>query len=1349
MVEESVPALSYFRRYLRLVNDDSSISILSEEEFLALAGPKVVLGEPGMGKSELMQQASRLFSVESIPAVRFMHSRRPEQFLVAGRPLLIDGLDEAMARKDGDAVDEVLSRLEEIELPDFLLTCRAREWQTRSYSNLRKLYKTSINVATLEPLSRPEAKEFLLTRFPSIDSEHVLSHLDSHGIDDLYANPLMLSLLGQVAEASQRLPATRASLLEQVCGLIWPEHDEERNEQRRDTVTEEEALSAAGAIMASLLFAGADVISNAAENYLQDGEISLIDVQKLPGAEKVQSVFASKLFISVSTGRARPIHRVIAEYLGARWISACTNTSRLRRRLLSSIWESGGIPASLRGLHAWLAYHSQPLALDIIRADPFGVLRYGETSFLPASQAVELFDSLEKLAESDPYFRAQDWQSHSAVGLLIPALEEKIRSAISSNASNFHFRSLLIEGLKGSPLASELTQTLENIVLSGTRFYRERNAAVDALRPFRDRTWWEPSIAALRDQGTEDSTRLAHELIDDLGCDVSDEIIVSVLLAELGLTISPLPRGRDNRKHMLRSYKGLVDQLSVHRIPVILDMLVESTGYLLNVDPMAQRDIAGFAASLIVRVIDEELEISNDALRIWNWLGLVKKAQYFRNEEKQELQTRLDKNTELRRAIQEVAIASKFPSRAIWIAEIELRDLLMGLSQRPDDVTWHLERLGPADNKDPVLREAWQDLMRLGFDGKVFDPKLRDASRIFQRGDAQLEAEIRRIENPKKPGWQRKREKNTAKYSKRQRIEKEWRRRSFLSNRDALKRGDLSHILGPAQCFLGLFCDDEKNTSEQEKLADWIGEDLAADALLGFEAVLFRTDIPSSHDIAAGFAEGSTWNFGFAIVSGLLCRLRSGATFGDLPRDVLVSGLLLVYDGRCCGNRQGEDALAKALEMEVLTTPSARDDFARLWIEPGLVKGGDYVSGLYTLGHEEAWADTAMNLVPNWLLTFNELPFDVEIRLVDCLSIASGIAYLTEVARSRSTTKYATEEQTLSWFAIDVVVRFDEIQDELPSGAFNYPKFIWYCRNRMQSQRFGRPTFASINQARWIIEQFRGVWPYKTMIGSSAGDENSHDATEFLNAAITYIADKIDDEAVDVMQSLTAAPRDSYSDSIGHMAAEQWQKRAETNYSPLTPNQLRAILTDGKPVQIDDLKAMIIEELTAAQKILIGDDLDQVRDFWNDSGIPHTENRCRDRLAALIGPELMRYGIQRITEADMPQTKRADLAFSAGTMQLPMEVKGQWHDDVWSAATDQLDARYLIDWRSEQRGVYCVLWFGNIPSSSGRRLKPPPSGLTSPTTAEEMRRTLILTIPLARRHLIDVVVLDFTAGSAV
>lgn len=135
-----------------------------------------------------------------------------------------------------------------------------------------------------------------------------------------------------------------------------------------------------------------------------------------------------------------------------------------------------------------------------------------------------------------------------------------------------------------------------------------------------------------------------------------------------------------------------------------------------------------------------------------------------------------------------------------------------------------------------------------------------------------------------------------------------------------------------------------------------------------------------------------------------------------------------------------------------------------------------------------------------------------------------------------------------------------------------------------------------------------------------------------------------------------------------------------------------------------------MEEIAVAQKILVDDDLDQVRDFWSDDGRPYDENRCRDRLAAMSGPELMGCGVQRITEAEMPNNKLADLAFACVTMQLPMEVEGQWHPQVWDAATDQLDQKYLIDWRSDQRGIYCVLWFGDLPASSGHRLKAPPAG---------------------------------------
>ncbi len=245
---------------------------------------------------------------------------------------------------------------------------------------------------------------------------------------------------------------------------------------------------------------------------------------------------------------------------------------------------------------------------------------------------------------------------------------------------------------------------------------------------------------------------------------------------------------------------------------------------------------------------------------------------------------------------------------------------------------------------------------------------------------------------------------------------------------------------------------------------------------------------------------------------------------------------------------------------------------------------------------------------------------------------------------------------------------------------------------------------------------------------------------------IDRIADDTSIAASEGLQRLTAGPPDSYSELIRHMAAEQRQKRAEQDFSALMPADLAALIEDGPPGNIEDLKALMLEELRVAQAKLIGDDLNTVVEFWNDQGIPRDENRCRDRLAAMIGPELARYDIQRMTEADMPKVKRADLAFARGTMQLPMEVKGHWHAEVWDAASGQLDAQYLIDWRSEQRGIYCVLWFGEVPAATNRRLKVHPDGLSAPTNAEEMRTMLIARIPEARRPLIDVVVIDLTSG---
>lgn len=1339
-------AINYFSRFLRKPDEQGQEQIVDDTEILAIAGPKVVLGEPGMGKSELIKELGRRLDVQPVDASRFMHSQDPSRFVVVGKPLLIDALDEAVARHEGDAVVLILARLEDAGSPEFILSCRAREWQSRSATRLRQIYGVEPIIFSLEALSRAEASSFLEQRYPTVDAAHVISHLEAHGIADLYGNPLTLGLMGQVAEYDAQLPATRAALFERVCTLIWPEHDRDRHDLGLGRITADQALSAAGAIMAGLLLAGAEAVNLLGPTQSQDNDVRLVDLELLPEAGAARAIIASKLFQSVGVGRAKPIHRVIAEFLGARWLAQQATAKRAQRRLLAQFHGAGAVPASLRGLHAWLAFHSTAMAPAVIAADPFGVLRYGETVTLTSEHADCLLGALKSLAEIDPYFGAQDWDSHSAKGLMIPNLRTKIEAIISSTESNGHLRAVLIADLKDMPLARDLADTLEAVTLSTERFYRERQDAAAALMPYRDRAWWQQTIANLRIQGTADSTRLARNLIQEFDCDVPDELLVETLLAEMGLTICPLPSAGAERVHTYRHYGRIVDMMPATRLTNVISLLADHASLVDYSDWQGRNDLAEIVALLMVRAIDEKKVSPCDAAALWSWLGTFNRTRTSNRTATESLKLRLEEHDTLRRAVQLYALYEARPRPTIWMSQIDLDERFVGLAGRSKDVTWFLERLSGADNKDQGLREDWRDLMRFGFSRDGFDPDLRAASRQFQAGDGQLEAFVHKLQNPKKPGWKLRQERNAAKQERKTRVDFETRRRQYAAKRAELRAGELGVTLAPAKVYLGVFHDLEREQLPTDRLVEWFGSGLGNDAMTGFEAVLHRSDIPTSAEVAQSFADSQRWNYGFAIMAGLLARQRAGRGFTDLSVEVRKTGLLLCHDSYYTCESDDLPLLRNALEQAVIPTAKDREDFARLWIEPSLAARNSYVSDLYMLAHDEHWQPTGAALASEWLVKFPNVPLNVEKELVDCLTHSGALASLASVAAARHSMVFRNVEHLYTWLAVDVLVRFDMVLPELSGIGVDHPEFIWALRDRFQLGGHGAMLRVSIAQAKWIVSQFRAQWPHTVLHGSGSGDNNLYNATDFLRTMINRIADDTSVEASEAMQALVAEPSDTYSDQIRHMAAEQRQKRAEEDFAPVSPSNLGALLTEKPPSNADDLKSLVLEELTIAQKILNGDDLDQVRDFWGEAGVPYDENRCRDRLAALIGPELQRYGIQRITEADMPNTKRADLAFACSQMQLPMEVKGQWHPEVWRAATDQLDLKYLIDWRSEQRGIYCVFWFGDLPSKSGRRLQAPPEEVNTPTSADEMRKVLIELIPEARRAMIDVVVLDLTAG---
>ena len=1335
----------YFPRHLSLEDTENAPVHVDEAGLLAIAGPKVVLGEPGMGKTELVTELGRRLGIEPLSAVRLMLSKEPAKFVQPGQPLLIDALDEAMSRREGDAVDTILAQLEAVGSPEFILSCRAREWQTRSESNLRRLYGRNPSIFRLEPLSRAEARLFLTQRHAAADADHVLSHLDDSSLADLYGNPLTLELMGRVAERDTHLPSTRAGLFERVCTQIWPEHDAERQDTGLAQITEDQALCAAGAISAGLLFAGAEAVSAAGAAYVQKEDVRLPELASLPGAGAARAVYSSKLFHSVGPARAKPVHRVVAEFLAARWLASQAASPRAQRRLLAQFVGGGAVPASLRGMHAWLAFHSSAMAERVIAADPFGLLRYGETASLTVQQADCLFDALCELAKNDPYFRAADWDAKTVSGLMIPALRDRIDAVIGSAASNAHLRSLLIEGLDGLPLAGDLASTLEEVLLSRERFYREREGAAEALFPLRDLAWWQKAIARLDDLGDEDSTRLARNLIEEIDAKVSDELLVATLFAGMGVTVCPLPRVRKRRPYAVL-YEQILGAIPADRLRPVLDLVSSYAGLVAPSDWESARDVERISSHLIVRAIDERVVGRADGATVWRWLGSLARSGRFNRESKEELFSRLSDHVELRHAVQHHALYEARRRDTLWAAEIDLEDRLVGLAMRAGDAEWFLERIADADNQDPNLREDWCDLMRLARGPEGFKPEVSVLADRFMRGDRELQEFRRNLENPRKTPWQIKHERQRAQRECKERVRIAMQRKDYADNRTKLCAGELGAILDPAKAYLGYFSDISRDQPPPERIAEWLGPDLRDDALTGFEHVLHRADIPTAEQIAQGFAEGVTYNFSFPIVAGLLERQRTGKGIADLPPEVRLVGLLLCYnDGWDADDNL--PALREALEAMVIATPEERQTLTRLWIEPSLAAGKEHVAGLYKLAHDPDWLATGGALAGEWLLTFPQVPKNVELELVDCLTHSGELATLRIVAVARDAMVFRNFNHMLAWLAIDVLVRFEEVQPDLADiGACN-PEFIWFLRNRLLFERRGGMMPLSIAQAEWVVTQFRGRWPYATLEGSGSGDTNPYDATDFLRALLNRIANDTSAEASEALQRLIGKSEDTYTGLIRHLAAEQRQKRAEEAFSPLSPVALGALLTDGPPSNADDLKSLVLDELAVAQKKLIGEDIDQVRDFWTDMGIPRDENRCRDRLAAMIGPDLARYDVQRITEADMPMGKRADLAYARGPLQLPMEVKGQWHEDVWDAATGQLDIRYLIDWRSEQRGIYCVLWFGEQASKTGRRLKAHPDGAAAPTTPEQMQAMLVERIPAARRSLIDVVVLDLRAGA--
>ncbi len=133
----------------RLSHDDArgAKSIVGEDALLAGRAPIVLLGEPGMGKTELMLKLNEHPGYQYITA-RSLVRRQPAQLnLEKNDVLAIDALDEIAAFGEEDTVHQVLASLSALGYPRFIISCRAAEWRG-ALPTLRGLARTPTSIGT-------------------------------------------------------------------------------------------------------------------------------------------------------------------------------------------------------------------------------------------------------------------------------------------------------------------------------------------------------------------------------------------------------------------------------------------------------------------------------------------------------------------------------------------------------------------------------------------------------------------------------------------------------------------------------------------------------------------------------------------------------------------------------------------------------------------------------------------------------------------------------------------------------------------------------------------------------------------------------------------------------------------------------------------------------------------------------------------------------------------------------------------------------------------------------------------------------------------------------------------------
>lgn len=441
-------------------------------------------------------------------------------------------------------------------------------------------------------------------------------------------------------------------------------------------------------------------------------------------------------------------------------------------------------------------------------------------------------------------------------------------------------------------------------------------------------------------------------------------------------------------------------------------------------------------------------------------------------------------------------------------------------------------------------------------------------------------------------------------------------------------------------------------------------------------------------------------------------------------------------------------------EVDRLLFPDAKsaDEFLREYIEPQLAQTDCNHPHVWLLRSEEIFSASRAGLSMEWLKRYPELALQTLDTLFEIAAQYANRDDLEKLISERcaeyirdwpnQTDNEKIEERRIFWF-----VRAWYFLKDTPEIYWNWLKAdkdtIFILNHKSgRINRTDHPYWPQLTSSKVeaILDAFIEKWP-KVELPSSwgTGDPEEQVAYRFLTETIWLINSDEPEEAIPVLNRLIADQRFTHlHKSLKSILAIQSKARVLRNFEPPLPSEIVDLLDRNRVVTVEGLRKLLLQELNHYQDVINGGEYNDANRFY-EQGKHLNENDCTEIVAGYLNLRLEPQAISITPEHQLHASKRSDFTatklIDGKRRLLVTEVKGQWHKELYSAASTQLNERYAIHPDAEQQGIYLVIWFGSNEKVAGRKNY----GIGN---AQELKSAIEARLPSELIGRIDVFVLD-------